>query len=89
MQRRTEPSGLELCKFSLHRNKALFQLRVVIRIVLPVLDQLLSYLDEGLHLVTSLEKVHASRIDQDGNLLLNAGTRGSCLTAEELHRQMA
>ena len=82
----TEPSVLELREFSLYRSESIFQFWVVIRIFLPVLDQLLRCLDEGLHLVTSPEKVHALWIDQDGNLLLNLGTRGSFLTMEERDR---
>lgn len=58
LRRPTEPSVLELLQLCLHCSEALFQLRVVVRVCLPAFDQLLSCLDEALHLVTSLEEVH-------------------------------
>ena len=66
MPRPTESSVLELLKFCLHRSEALFQLRVVVWIFFPRLDQLLRSLDEVLHFVTSLDEVHTERTGQEG-----------------------
>ena len=67
---------MELLEFGLHSSETLFQLRVVIGVSFPHLDQLLCCVDEGLHLIKSLEEIHPSQTGEMVDLLRIARTIG-------------